>query len=198
MLGLFLQEYTYVLLRCWWAQTQSYLFNCFVTYFKWKHGLFVWNKEIYQIFRNKDHGPNTCYVALRGYVWLYSSQTRSVTPPPPFITSFGFPHDRRCIDKVWKKSVERIFFREMTLMTRHLTAWFAIGSRRTFLREFAFTVEFQYKKRILIRCTRDEWLALVRCVRCKWERIQGGRVRQDCRDDKPRSLVIDVTLLVRS
>ena len=33
----------------------KYLFNCFVTYFEWKHDLFVWNKQIYQ-FETKTKG----------------------------------------------------------------------------------------------------------------------------------------------
>ena len=33
---------------------QSYLFNCFVKYFKRKHVLFVLNKQICQTFQNKD------------------------------------------------------------------------------------------------------------------------------------------------
>ena len=55
-------------------------------------------------------GSNTCYVALRGVNLIsYSSQTRSGTAPL-FITSFGFPHNWHCIGKVWKKSIEQIFF----------------------------------------------------------------------------------------
>ena len=51
----------------------------------------------------------------------YSSQTRST--PPFFITSFGFPRDRQCIYKVWKKSIEWIFIRENTLTSITFHSW---------------------------------------------------------------------------
>ena len=42
-----------IAMKTWDKLKTTYLIP-FVTYFKWKHGLFVWNKQMYQIFRNKD------------------------------------------------------------------------------------------------------------------------------------------------
>ena len=75
-------------------------------------------------------GPNTCYVALRGGGRLisYSSRTRSGTS---FITTFWFSHGRQYIDKVWKKSIERIFFTEgndLNSKSREITCGVPQGS----------------------------------------------------------------------
>ena len=45
-----------------------------------------------------------------GYVWSLAIALRQGRTPSFFISSFGFPYDRQYIDKVWKKSIERIFF----------------------------------------------------------------------------------------
>ena len=59
--------------------TQSYLFNYFITYFKWKHGFFCLKQADISIISKQ--GPNTFYVALRAvHLISYSSQTRSGIP----------------------------------------------------------------------------------------------------------------------
>ena len=56
----------------------------------------------------------------------YSSQARLGTP---FYYVFWIPYDRQCIDKVSKKSIERIFLGGMTLIDPILHRLFQVGSR---------------------------------------------------------------------
>ena len=72
-----------IAMKTWAILNTTNLFNCFVTIFKWKDGLIVWNKQMYQIFRTKDQTPAMWLKVVR--LISYSSQTKSGTPPPPLL-----------------------------------------------------------------------------------------------------------------
>ena len=106
---------------------QSYLFNCFVTYFKWNHRLFVWNKQIYQIFRNK--------------AWIsYSSQTKSgsplAAPLPPWSPSWLAVHGQRlqkknmCADFFFQANDLKLF---VTTYRHAPTTLFNVVNTKSFL-----------------------------------------------------------------